>query len=164
MTLHTCPFPPCTWTETTPYATVPPEVLEMLDSSATTHRELHMDEHSSADWADALAGVQDRAAVTVLAEPFERSDRGFLGYGGPIPTDYGHDVQVYESSAAKGPCVWLAVGDSALTPGHNAHLTLAQALKVRAALDQFMEGVADRWEGGADLVAEARREVFGGAE
>jgi hypothetical protein len=97
-----------------------------------------------------------------IPEPAATNDRGFLAYaGGQIATDYGHEISVYESSAAKGPCVWLAVGDSALAPGHSAHLALVQAMKVRAALDQFIEGVADRWERGAELVAEARREVYG---
>lgn len=82
-----------------------------------------------------------------IPDPVVGNDRGFLVYaGGPIATDYGHDINVYESSAAKGPCVWLSVGESTVVKGSNAHLTLDQAKMVRAALDQFIEGVEERWE------------------
>lgn len=34
------------------------------------------------------------------------SDRGFDAYP-PIPSEYGGEVRVYESSAASGPHIWL---------------------------------------------------------
>ena len=100
-----------------------------------------------------------------VPEPTPTNDRGFLAYaGGPIATTYGHEIRVQESSAARGPCVWLAVGDSEIVDGHSAHLSLAQAITLRAALDQFIESVPERWDRGKELLAEARREVFGDAE
>jgi hypothetical protein len=99
-----------------------------------------------------------------IPEPTPTNDRGFLAYaGGPITTDYGHEVSVYESSAASGPHAWLKISDSPRVDGRNAHLSLAQAITIRAALDQFIEGVPERWDRGAELLDEARREVFGDA-
>jgi hypothetical protein len=71
---------------------------------------------------------------------FETTDRGFRHYA-PIPTDYGHVVRVYESSAAKGPCLWLAVE---LDPGLPvepgiAHLTLEQAQAIRDTLSTAID-------------------------
>lgn len=65
------------------------------------------------------------------------TDRGFRHWE-PIPTSYGHEIRVYESSAASAPHIWLAVdGEKAITdfPG-TAHLTLDQAKAVRDALDE----------------------------
>jgi hypothetical protein len=94
--------------------------------------------------------------VPTIPGPVLRSDRGFLAYaGGPIPTDYGHDINVYESSAADGPHVWLSIGDSPRVDGRNAHLNLRQAILLRGALDQFIQGVPDRWERGAEMLANA---------
>jgi hypothetical protein len=98
-----------------------------------------------------------------IPEPIVRSDRGFLTYaGGPIPTDYGHDINVYESSAAFGPHVWLSVVDSPRVEGRNAHLTLRQAVLLRGALDQFIQGVPERWEHGAELLANAEAGIDDG--
>jgi hypothetical protein len=72
---------------------------------------------------------------------FEVTGRGFRHYE-PIKTDYGHVVRVYESSAAKGPCLWLAVElDQGLPmePG-TAHLTLEQATAIRDALSAAIDG------------------------
>jgi hypothetical protein len=100
-----------------------------------------------------------------ISEPVPANDRGFLTYGGrEIPTDYGHTIRVQESSSAEGPKVWLFISDSPVVEGHNPHLTLEQAIAVHAALGQFVEGVAARWEGGAEMVIEARRRVLGGPE
>lgn len=100
----------------------------------------------------------------MIADPRPANDRGFLTYaGGPIRTDYGHEITVQESSAADGPHVWLFISDSPQVSGHDPHLTLEQAIAVRAALDQFIEGTAKRWEGGADKLAEAKRNVLGEA-
>lgn len=97
-----------------------------------------------------------------IPDPVETNDRGFLTYaGGPIATDYGHTITVRESSAAEGPHVWLFIGESERTEKGSPHLSLAQALMLRAALDQFIDGVPERWGGGGELLAEARREVLG---
>jgi hypothetical protein len=109
-------------------------------------------------------------------------DRGFLTYGNPIETDYGHDLRLYESSAATGPHTWLdltetdrePVSPSALAGEPHlgldmlgsptvefttAHLSLAQAIMLRNALGQFIDGVPERWEGGQKLLEAAYREV-----
>lgn len=93
-----------------------------------------------------------------MTEPTPSNDRGFLAYaGGPIPTTYGHTIRVQESSAASGPHVWLFISDSPLVEGHNPHLDLGQALALRAALDQFIESVPERWEDGAEMLADAKQ-------
>lgn len=97
-----------------------------------------------------------------ISDPVPASDRGFLIYGGrEIPTDYGHTVRVQESSAAESPHVWLFVSDSQEVEGRSPHLDLEQAIAVHAALGQFIEGVANGWEGGAEMVVEATRRVLG---
>lgn len=98
-----------------------------------------------------------------VREPVASNDRGFLAYaGGPIETSYGHTIRAQESSAASGPHVWLFVGDSPTTASHDPHLDLEQAIALRAALDQFIEGVPERWENGQELLDEAKRNVLGG--
>lgn len=97
----------------------------------------------------------------MINAPTPANDRGFLTYtGGPIETSYGHTVRVQESSAASGPHVWLFIGDSASVKGHDPHLSLDQAVMLRAALDQFIEGVAEQWEDGEEMVSEAKRNVL----
>jgi hypothetical protein len=96
--------------------------------------------------------------------PIASNDRGFLIFGGyEILTDHGHPITVQESSSARGPAIWLFIGPSieeTITHG-DPHLDLRQALVLRAALDQFIEGVPDRWADGAERLAEAKRLVFG---
>lgn len=100
-----------------------------------------------------------------ISAPTTEGDRGFLTYGGgEIPTDYGHKIRVQESSSAEGPKVWLFISDSPVTEGRDPHLTLEQAIAVHAALGQFIEGVAERWDGGEEMLAEARQRVLGGPE
>jgi hypothetical protein len=97
-----------------------------------------------------------------ISEPVPASDRGFNLYGGrEIPTSYGHTIRVQESSAASGPHVWLFISDSPQAEGHSPHLSLEQSIAVHAALGQFIDGVAEGWEGGAEMVAEAKRRVLG---
>lgn len=97
-----------------------------------------------------------------VSNPVPANDRGFLVYGGhEISTDYGHTVRVQESSAADGPHVWLFISDSPRVDNHNPHLNLEQAVALHAALGQFIEGVPERWEGGAETLAEAKRRVLG---
>ena len=94
-------------------------------------------------------------------EPTPSNDRGFLTYaGGPIPTDHGHQIRVQESSVGDGPHVWLFISESPQVEGRDPHLSLEQALVVRAALDQFIEGVPDRWENGDQRLADAKRAVL----
>ena len=96
----------------------------------------------------------------MIPEPKPFNDRGFYDYaGGEFATAYGHTITVRESSAAMGPHVWLFIGDSSVVEGHDVHLNLAQAVRLRAALDQFIEGVPERWPGGAEMLAEAKAHV-----
>lgn len=98
----------------------------------------------------------------------ELSERGFEQYGG-IETKHGHMVQVYESSAASGPHVWIKTARTPETGSRygmgpeetTAHLDLVQAMKLRAMLDKFIEGVLSRWTDGARIYKEAHREVHG---
>lgn len=97
-----------------------------------------------------------------IPDPIETNDRGFLTYaGGPIATDYGHTITVRESSSAEGPHLWLFIGESEQTEKGSPHLSLAQAITLRAALDQFIESVPERWGGGAELLTESRQEALG---
>lgn len=90
------------------------------------------------------------------------SERGFYTYGGaPIPTVYGHEITVQESSASDGPGLWLYVSDSIKVSRHNPHLDLEQVLMLHAALGQFIEDVPQRWTDGEKLIAAARNAVFG---
>lgn len=77
---------------------------------------------------------------------FEVSDRGFVHWT-PVEDTYGHEVKVYESSAAEEPCMWLSVDgpvhlnapakpaagvSHGVSPdGHaSAHLNFSQVLQV----------------------------------
>lgn len=98
----------------------------------------------------------------MIQDPRPANDRGFLLYaGGPIPTAYGHEILVQESSAASGPHVWLFINPPVQNTRGDPHLSLEQAVHLRAALDQFIEGVPGRWDDGAELLAEAKRNVLG---
>jgi hypothetical protein len=77
---------------------------------------------------------------------FGVTDRGLRHYD-PIPTDYGHEVRIYESSSAEAPHLWLSVeltpegGQHGLLPQEaTAHLTLDQARAIRDALDAAIDG------------------------
>lgn len=100
-----------------------------------------------------------------LPEPTVNS-RGFLSFGGgPIKTTYGHDMEVYginvyESSAARAPHVWVATEASPEVNSPHAHLCLSQAILLCAALDQFIQGVPERWEHGQRLLDAAYEEAF----
>lgn len=115
--------------------------------------------------SDAYDDAEDRSIrayeAPAVKEPTPANDRGFLAYaGGAIPTSYGHTIRVQESSAASGPHVWLFVDDSPSVAGKNPHLDLDQAIALRAALDQFIEGVPDRWDGGQLMLNEAKARVL----
>ena len=67
----------------------------------------------------------------------EFSPRGFARYGSTLTT-YGEIVEVYESSSAEGPHIWLSIGVGA--DKHTAaHLSLEQALEIHANLDRAIE-------------------------
>lgn len=61
------------------------------------------------------------------------SDRGFAGFD-PIVSSYGEKVQVYESSSADSPHVWVRVSGGL----DAANLTLDQARQLRDQLDWFL--------------------------
>lgn len=73
------------------------------------------------------------------------TDRGFHLYGDPVTTTCGHEVHVYESSAAKGPHCWLTIDPSETTRGTAAHLNVEQAIAIRDRLDAFIAEVPERW-------------------
>jgi hypothetical protein len=99
--------------------------------------------------------------MSPVTNPTPSNDRGFLTYaGGPIKTSYGHTIRVQESSAASGPHVWLFIDDSPTVAGKNPHLNLEQAIALRAALDQFIQGVPEHWEDGQEMLTEATARVL----
>ena len=75
------------------------------------------------------------------AANYEISERGFVHWT-PVPTTYGHEVKVYESSAAEQACMWLAI--SPKLHGQDcgeqcAHLTYEQALEVHGRIGAWLE-------------------------
>lgn len=82
--------------------------------------------------------------------------KGWPQYGRPVPTEYGHAVEVFMSSTAFDPHCWLRIYD----PGRDvtwmqdgypdegcdvmAHLTLAQAIAIRDRLTAFIDDREDR--------------------
>jgi hypothetical protein len=74
------------------------------------------------------------------------SDRGFVGFGEThVTCTYGAEVDVYESSAASGPHVWLSVVDFPRTADPEesreraaAHLDVAQAREVRDRINAWL--------------------------
>lgn len=93
---------------------------------------------------------------------FKTTDRGFKHYE-PIKTDYGHEIRVYESSAATRPCIWLSVElteeeshGSGIAPCEaRAHMTIEQAEMVRNAIDA---AIKDHYQLSA-LLASARAKL-----
>ena len=85
---------------------------------------------------------------------YKRGDRGFHGYGRPIKDSNGGTVNVYESSAASGPHVWLNIDASVWfhprrseSKPHDtsAHLNAAQARELIARLETWLEEIPERW-------------------
>jgi hypothetical protein len=71
---------------------------------------------------------------------FDISDRGFKQYE-PTMTDRGHEVRIYESSAAMKPCLWIAAErtqercQGGLEPeGVHIHVTLEEAQEIHEKL------------------------------
>jgi hypothetical protein len=80
------------------------------------------------------------------------NDRGFFGYG-IVECTRGTKISVYESSAATGPHVWMALENPGTGPGLESfkgrvvsHLTLEQAKQVIAMLQGFVDDVPTRWD------------------
>lgn len=90
----------------------------------------------------------------------EYSDRGFAGWV-PIAAQHGHVVEVYESSSAEGPHLWVSVrGEchldgpakpcagipAGVAPGYNAaHLSMDAARLLRDQLDAAIKHSEDRF-------------------
>lgn len=85
--------------------------------------------------------------------------RGFEIYGEFQDTS-GFEVHVKESSSAEGPhCrVYISSDDPAAKPDH-LHMNLAQAMRLRAALDTFIERVPTRWANGPRFMEQAIQEL-----
>lgn len=76
------------------------------------------------------------------------SDRGFDAYP-PIPSEYGGEVSVYESSAASGPHIWLRAREAMRgQPEVEAalHLTAENAWRLS---EQLRALVRDHYKGDA---------------
>ena len=82
-----------------------------------------------------------------------RGDRGFHGYGKPFRDTYGSEIEVYESSAAEGPHVWLKVDASRwITSPEDfavgtAHLNEDQARALVERLQAWLDEIPSRWSG-----------------
>lgn len=104
------------------------------------------------------------------------NDRGFLGYG-KFTDSYGNEVTVHESSAAMGPHCWVRIeGEAHLRENprpfvglpyglahadQSSHLTVDQAIKLRDALNEFIDGVPERWSNGGAYLPESERKRLG---
>lgn len=73
-----------------------------------------------------------------------RSDRGFARLPA-LPTAYGGEVKVYESSAASAPHLWLLVTERNGAEAH-AHLTVETAQQLVA---QLLHTIAHHYQGAA---------------
>ncbi len=79
------------------------------------------------------------------------SDRGFMRFP-PVPSQYGGEVHVYESSAAMGPHIWVRVvcpsnlNDRASDPVEAvAHLTMEDAIVLRKQLKKLIKHQKETW-------------------
>ncbi len=88
-----------------------------------------------------------------MAEIFKRSDRGFHGYGKePLKCTYNGTAEVYESSAADGPRVWLKVEDgypikaSSVEGVAYLHLDKEQVLDLIDRLQTWVDEIPSRWD------------------
>lgn len=90
-------------------------------------------------------------AAQIKTEP---PGQGWPQYGDPVPTKYGHHVEVFMSSIAFDPHCWLRIFDPTpdgtmkidpITPSYDAgvdvmaHLTLDQAIAIRDRLTAFID-------------------------
>jgi hypothetical protein len=75
-----------------------------------------------------------------------RGNRGLVSYGPPMLDSYAQRIEVYESSSAEGPHVWLSLEGMPIgPPPHNrpvvrlaAHLNVDQAKAVIARLEAWL--------------------------
>lgn len=88
-----------------------------------------------------------RPAKLRRAAILKRGDRGFHGYGKPFKDSYGTEVEVYESSSAEGPHVWVKA-DPSMTPAAHLHLNAKQALELIRRLQTWMDEIPKRWARG----------------
>lgn len=73
------------------------------------------------------------------------TQRGFLMFD-DFATDYGHRLEIQESSAAMEPCVWLRIRPSNIPNvdfTDTVHMTVGQAIRARDALDRFIQSTED---------------------
>lgn len=86
-----------------------------------------------------------------MAKVYRRGDRGFHGYGKPLHCTYKSKIEVYESSAANGPHVWLSVRvDPAVLDMQEygegtAHLNERQARALIDRLQAWVDEIPKRW-------------------
>lgn len=79
------------------------------------------------------------------------TQRGFHRYGEPVICTYGTKVEVYESSSAEGPHVWLNLEcdmenlRSQKAGEGTAHLNEEQARAVIARLQTWLDEIPSRW-------------------
>lgn len=84
-----------------------------------------------------------------MAKIMKRSDRGFHSYGEPFRDTYGAELEVYESSSAEGPRVWLRIqgghANDRASDHHVAHLNKRQALALIDRLQTWIDDIPSRW-------------------
>lgn len=79
------------------------------------------------------------------------NERGFYKYGETQQCTYNTEIDVYESSSAEGPHVWLALEqDSNIFPHAragkaHAHLNEEQARVLISRLQAFVDDIPSRW-------------------
>jgi hypothetical protein len=80
----------------------------------------------------------------------KRNDRGFHQYGETQVCSYGSHIDVYESSAASGPHVWIKINERAWCTRPElgeatAHLNPEQARLLIERLQVWLKEIPDRW-------------------
>lgn len=85
--------------------------------------------------------AEERTGRVRITKRGGRKGRGFHQYGQAFADTYGSFVDVYESSSAEGPHVWLKVVDRRTQMGGHAHLTPTQARKVIARLQAWLDEI-----------------------
>jgi len=76
-----------------------------------------------------------------------KQGRGFHQYGEPFLDTYDAILDVYESSAASGPHVWLSIekGTVDAAQGAVAHLNPKQAEQLIDRLQAWIDEIPSRW-------------------
>ena len=82
------------------------------------------------------------------------TERGFVWLGvAPIKCTYGRLVEVYESSSASGPRVWVSVENPTVVGAKAAaHLNPEQARELRDRLDRWLASVSEEDSDIHDLI------------